>query len=123
MSDAHRLAALLADALEGHGQADFEAALAPGAIVWHNADRAEVDAVENMVRITALTELVNDLKCETVYLAPTPDGFVYQFVVRGTVASNGKPFEMQNCVVAATADGKYTRLDEYVDPTLATQFI
>ena len=35
--------------------------------------------------------------------------------------ANGNAFEMQNCVVASMADGKVTRIDEYVDPTVAAQ--
>ncbi len=61
----------------------------PGPIVWHNHDRKEVDAVENMATIAMLSQLVDGLKSETRYLAPTADGFVFQFVVRGTVNSNG----------------------------------
>ena len=51
----------------------------------------------------------------------TPDGFVMQFVMRGIVTANGKPFEMQNCIVVSMIDGKVTRIDEYVDPTVAAQ--
>jgi ketosteroid isomerase-like protein len=122
MADMDGLVAALVGALDGTDPAAFEAALAPGAVVWHNHDRKEIDATENMAGIAMLAQLVNDAKCETTYLAPTPDGFVFQFVVRGTVASNGKPFEMQNCIIATTADGKYTRIDEYVDPTVGAQF-
>jgi ketosteroid isomerase-like protein len=122
MADMDTLVSVLATALEGGDPAGFADALAPGAVVWHNHDRKEIDAIENMAGIAMLGQLVNDLKCETTYLAPTPDGFVFRFVVRGTVASNGKPFEMQNCIVATTADGKYTRIDEYVDPTVGAQF-
>jgi ketosteroid isomerase-like protein len=122
MADMNELVDVLTAALEGRDTAGFTAALAPGTVVWHNHDRQEIDAIENMAGIAMLAQLVNDAKCETTYLAPTPDGFVYQFVVRGTVASNGKPFEMQNCIIATTADGKYTRIDEYVDPTVGAQF-
>ena len=62
-----------------------------------------------------------DLEFETVRLAPTPDGFVMQFALRGTVIANGNPFEMQNCVVVSIVDDQVTRIDEYVDPTVAAQ--
>ncbi len=122
MADMDELVRVLAAALEGQDTAGFTSALAPGAVVWHNHDRKEIDAIENMAGIAMLAQLVNTPKCETKYLAPTPDGFVYQFVVRGTVASNGKPFEMHNCIIATTSDGMYTRIDEYVDPTVGAQF-
>jgi len=122
MAEHEKLAGALASAIEGSDADGFVAVLAPGAIVWHNHDRKEVDAVENMASIAVLSQLVDGLKSETLYLAPTADGFVFQFVVHGTVKSNGKPFEMHNCIVATTADGKYTRIDEYVDPTVGAQF-
>lgn len=122
MAEAEDLAGALAAAIEGSDADGFLAALAPGAIVWHNHDRKEVDAVENMAAIGMLSQMVEGLNSETLYLAPTADGFVFQFVVRGTVTANGKPFEMHNCIVATTADGKITRIDEYVDPTVGAQF-
>jgi ketosteroid isomerase-like protein len=121
MADHEALAGALAAALEGQDTDGLVACLAPGAIIWHNHDRKEVDALENMASIAVLSQLVDALKCETLYLAPTADGFVFQFVVRGTVKSTGNPFEMHNCIVATTADGRYTRIDEYVDPTVGAQ--
>ena len=121
MAEHEELAGALAAALEGRDLDGLTAVLAPGAIVWHNFDRKEVDAVENMATVAMLAQIVSDLKCETLYLAPTADGFVFQFVVRGTATANGNPFEMHNCVVATTADGRYTRIDEYVDPTVGAQ--
>jgi ketosteroid isomerase-like protein len=121
MSEAEVLAAALATALEGRDPDGFVAVLAPGAIVWHNHDRKEVDAVENMAAVGMLAQIVSEPKCETLSLAPTANGFVFQYAVRGTVTASGKPFEMHNCIVATIADGKYTRIDEYVDPTVGAQ--
>jgi ketosteroid isomerase-like protein len=96
--------------------------LAPGAVVWHNHDRIDVDAIDNMASVAVLGELVDDLSVEHRLLASTPDGFVLQFVTLGTVRSNGKPFEMHNCIVVTRGDdGRITRIDEYVDPTVGAQ--
>ena len=109
-------------ALTGGDPDDFVALLAPGAIVWHNHDRKEVDARENMAAIGMLGQLVENLKNERVLLSPTDIGFVLQFVVRGSVRSSGNDFEMQNCVVVTTTDdGLISRIDEYVDPTVGAQ--
>ena len=109
-------------ALTGGDPDDFVALLAPGAIVWHNHDRKEVDARENMAAIGMLGQLVENLKNERVLLSPTDNGFVLQFVVRGAVRSSGNDFEMQNCVVVTTTDdGLISRIDEYVDPTVGAQ--
>jgi len=110
-------------ALTGRDPDDFVALLAPGAIVWHNHDRKEVDARENMAAIGMLGQLVENLKNERVLLSPTDNGFVLQFVIRGSVRSSGNDFEMQNCVVVTTTDdGLISRIDEYVDPTVGAQF-
>lgn len=109
-------------ALTGGDPDDFVALLAPGAIVWHNHDRKEVDARENMAAIGMLGQLVENLKNERVLLSQTDTGFVLQFVTRGSVRSSGNDFEMQNCVVVTTSDdGLISRIDEYVDPTVGAQ--
>ena len=119
MATHDQMAASFDAALAGGDPDDFVVLLAPGAIVWHNHDRKEVDARENMAAIGMLTQLVDNLKNERVLLSPTDTGFVLQFVVRGTVRSSGNDFEMQNCVVVTTTDdGLVSRIDEYVDPTV-----
>jgi ketosteroid isomerase-like protein len=110
-------------AIEGRDPDAFVAVLAPGAIVWHNHDRKEVDARENMASVAMLAQLVDGLKSEQVRYAAIDGGFLLQFVVHGTVKSNGNAFEMQNClVVTTTDDGLISRIDEYVDPTVGAQF-
>lgn len=100
----------------------FVGVLAPGAVIWHNHDRKEVDARENMAAIATLAQLVDELENEHVLLAPIDGGFVLQYVTRGTVRANGNPFEMQNCLVVTTDDdGLIRRIDEYVDPTVGAQ--
>jgi uncharacterized protein len=121
MAEVKELVAAFNGALEGKDTDAFVASLAPGAIVWHNYDRLEVDARENMGAIAMLGQIVSDAEIETLYLAPTPDGFVLQFALRGTAISSGKPVEMHNCIVVTTKDGAITRIDEYVDPTIGAQ--
>jgi ketosteroid isomerase-like protein len=109
-------------ALEGRDPDAFVAVLAPGATVWHNHDRTEVDARDNMAAIAMLSQIVDGLAIDHPLLAPIDGGFVLRFVTRGTVKANGKPFEMHNClIVTTTDDGLVSRLDEYVDPTVGAQ--
>jgi hypothetical protein len=121
MADIDGLVDSFITALEGNGTDALAANLAPGAIVWHNHDRLEVDAIANMAGIDMLGKIVQDPKFETVRLATLPDGFLLQFVLRGTVTASGKPFDMQNVVIITTAGGQITRIDEYVDPTVGAQ--
>jgi ketosteroid isomerase-like protein len=122
MPSTDELVATFDDAITGKDPDAFVAALAPGAVVWHNHDRKDVDARENMAAIAMLAQLVDGLENEHVRLAEVDGGFVLQFVTRGTVRASGKPFEMQNClVVSTTSDGLIERIDEYVDPTVGAQ--
>jgi hypothetical protein len=110
-------------ALDGSNPDAFVAVLAPGAVIWHNHDRKEVDARDNMAAIGMLAQLVDELKNEHLLFAPIDGGFVLQYVTRGTVRSNGNAFEMHNCIIVSTNDdGMITRIDEYVDPTVGAQF-
>ena len=109
------------DALAGKGDA-FVASMAPGAVIWHNHDRKDVDAIDNMAAVNMLSQIVDDLATETRLRTPIDGGFLYQYVTRGKVRANGNPFEMQNCLIVHTnADGLITRIDEYVDPTVGAQ--
>jgi ketosteroid isomerase-like protein len=122
MSQIDELVAAFDAAIEGRDADAFVAALAPGAVVWHNYDRKEVDARENMAAISMLSQLVDGLKSEHLLLASIDNGFVLQFVVHGAVRSNGNSFEMHNCIVVTTGDdGLISRIDEYVDPTVGAQ--
>jgi hypothetical protein len=121
MADIDGLVESFITAVEGNGTDGLVANLAPGAIVWHNYDRVEVDAVANMAAIDTFGKIVGDVKFTTIRIASISDGFVLQFVMRGTVTASGKPFEMHNVIIVATADGKIARIDEYVDPTVGAQ--
>ena len=123
MATHEELIAAFDAALVGGEPDAFVEALTPGAVVWHNSDHNEVDARENMAGIAMLGQLVDDLANEHLLFTPTADGFVLAYVTRGTVRSNGNPFEMHNClIVRTTDDGLIERIDEYVDPTVGAQF-
>jgi hypothetical protein len=75
-----------------------------------------------MAAVAMLAQIVDGLQIDHPLLTPIDDGFVLRFVARGTVKSNGNPFEMHNClIVTTTDDGLISRLDEYVDPTVGAQ--
>ncbi len=122
MPSIDELVATFDDAITGKDSDAFVNALAPGAVVWHNYDRKEIDARENMGAIAVLSQLVDGMTNEHVRLAAIDGGFMLQFVTKGTVRSSGNAFEMQNCLVVSTNDdGLITRIDEYVDPTVGAQ--
>jgi hypothetical protein len=105
MPSHEELTAAFDAALTGGEPDAFVAALAPGAVVWHNHDHNEVDARENMAGIAMRGQMVDDLENEHVLFAPTDDGFVLAYATRCKVRSSGNPFEMQNCLIAHDHDG------------------
>ena len=121
MADIDAIVRSLTDSLRTGSADAFVAYLAPGAILWHNDTRQEVDAETTLRGIGARLQLVRDREPEVLRVSPTRDGFVMQFALRGTVVASGSPFEMQNCIVVTLADDRFTRIDEYVDPTVAAQ--
>jgi uncharacterized protein len=90
-------------------------------VVWHNSDRVEIDRGTALSRISALSQIAEGVTLETVRFIETDIGFVEQIVIRGTLNATGKPLELHNCLLVSVVDGKIERIDEYVDPTVATQ--
>jgi ketosteroid isomerase-like protein len=95
--------------------------LAPGAVVWHNDDKQDRDAVDNMKRAGDLQRFLRDVRVEVVRREPLSDGMLQQFVIHGTAAATGRPVAAHNCVVMRVDGGMITRIEEYVDPTFGAQ--
>ena len=87
---------------------------APDAVIWHNNDGASQSVAQNLVVLEWVVKNISGLRYEDVRRAPTPNGFVQQHVLRGT-APSGAAVEVAACIVCTVADGRITRLDEYLD--------
>ncbi len=87
---------------------------APDVRVWHNFDGIEQTADENLRVLTWLVRKVKNLRYEEVRRYATPEGFAQQHVLRGT-APNGAELEVPAAMFCTVADGKITRLEEYLD--------
>ena len=94
--------------------AGVRACYAPNIEVWHNNDAQVQDAETNLRALTWVTQNIKELRYEEIRRQATPSGFVQQHVLRG-IAPNGKALELPACIVCTVADGKITRLDEYLD--------
>lgn len=90
-------------------------------VVWHNSDRVEIDKGTALRRISALSQLAKSVTLEAVHFLETDVGFVEQIVIRGTIKATGNPLELHNCLLVTVVDGKIKRIDEYVDPSVASQ--
>jgi ketosteroid isomerase-like protein len=93
----------------------FAALCAPGAVTWHNFDDAEVPASKTAATLDWLHRTVADLDWVELAVLPTADGFVARTLMTGTAP--GGPLRAHSCVIATLdADGRITRLEEYLDP-------
>jgi ketosteroid isomerase-like protein len=99
----------------GKGDLDAVRAIyAPDAVIWHNNDGVEQNVAQNLAVLAWVVKNISGLRYEDVRRFPTPSGFVQQHVLRGS-APSGVAIEIPACIVCAVANGRITRLDEYLD--------
>ena len=103
-------------------RAPFEALFAPGCLLWHSGDKADVLAA-NRPGAAVLREIVDDLHAEIVQheAFASGSGEMIRLIMRGTVRESGQPLEAHSCIVLAVGEQGITRIDEYIDPTLSGQ--
>lgn len=70
----------------------------------------------------AVHRVVKDFRYEDAVRSATATGFVEEHAVRGTLP-DGKPLDMQVCVVADIRDGKVASVREYLDTGAAAGLI
>lgn len=87
---------------------------APEVTVWHNTDGAVQDLEQNLAVLRWATTNISGFRYEQVRLQTTDTGFVQQHITRGR-APNGSELSMPACLVCTVADGRITRVDEYLD--------
>ncbi len=118
MSDAFAVADRFFAAVAA-GDLDAVASIyAPDATIWLNTTGARVDVAGNLRVLKWLGRVLTDRRYDVIRRQATPEGFVQQHVLRGTLA-DGSAFAMDACIVAAVMQGRITRLDEYLDSRAA----
>ena len=95
---------------------------AEDAAVWHNFDGVAQTVDQNLRVLAWVAANVDGLRYEDVRRRVTADGWVQQHVLRGT-APNGEPLALEACIVFTVADGRITRLDEYIDSEQAAPLL
>lgn len=97
------------------GDADYmRQCYAPGAAIWHNTDGIEQTIDDNVKVLEWFIRTLPNRQYTVLRREPLSDGFVQQHVLSATLP-DGTPWKMDACVVVKMADGKITRLDEYID--------
>ena len=87
---------------------------APDAVIWHNNDGVEQSPEQNLRVLQWVVDNLRDRAYDDVRRCTTDTGFVQQHVLRFTRADDTRQ-EIPACIVVQCADGKITRLDEYLD--------
>ena len=90
------------------------ACYAPDARIWHNFDQIVLTPAESVAGLELLFTNFTQRRYIDVRRTPTPNGFVQQHILRLTRV-DGVVIDWPGCIVFEVADGKITRLDEYVD--------
>ncbi len=87
---------------------------APDAVIWHNNDGATQTVDQNLATLSWIAANVKGFRYDDVRCQATGSGFVEQHVTRG-MTPKGAEFAFPACIVATVADGRITRIDEYLD--------
>jgi len=112
--DIDQLASRFFQALERGDVAAVGECYAPDAMIWHNYDQLEQALDANLRVLRWVVDNVAGLRYEDIRRVVLDDGFVQQHVLRGT-APNGAPLEVPAMMRVMVADGRITRLEEYLD--------
>jgi ketosteroid isomerase-like protein len=83
--------------------------------VWGNFDGREQDLHRSMKILQWMVTNLADRRYEVTRRERLADGFLQEHVLHGT-APNGTAIAMPACIIATIADGRITRINEYLDP-------
>ena len=114
MSDALDVADRLFTAIEAGDIDAVRGLYAPDMVVWHNNDGIEQPGEDNLRVLQWVIANLSERRYEVVRRTTIDGGFVQQHVLHG-VAPSGDRIAMPACIVGLVADGRITRLDEYLD--------
>ena len=98
--------------------AALEAVCAPGSILWINLTEQDRALDASLPAFAALRSKMPDLRLDSVRRRGVAGGFVEQHVLTGTLP-NGDPLRVVGCFIGTVANGRITRLEEYVDGSQA----
>ena len=102
-------------AIERGDVAAIRGIYAPNAKIWHNNDGKTQSVDENLAVLGWVVANISEISYTEARRHPTPTGFVQQHVMRGRLKKTGKEFVLPACIVCEVANGRITRLDEYLD--------
>ena len=96
------------------------AVYATDAVIWHNFDEVEQSVEDNLRVLGWMAGTFSERRYEVVFRKEWDEGFVQQHVLHLT-KRDGTTIALPACIVARVADGKITRIDEYLDSAQAAR--
>ena len=88
---------------------------APDIVVWANIDDREQDLERSLKVLGWLCSKLSDRRYDVTRREIIDGGFLQEHVLRG-VAPDGTEIASPACIIAHVADGRVTRIHEYLDP-------
>lgn len=101
-------------ALEAEDQDKAASFYADDVIVWHNADKREKDKAHSLAILKAVFGLLKKPNYEVLRREPITGGVLQTHILHATMP-DGSPFAIHAAIVFECANGKITRLEEFVD--------
>ena len=112
-TEMHELADRLLDAITSGDTEGVRAVYAPDAEIWHNFDEQNQTVDENVASMDDLHRRASGLAYTEIRRFLAPGGFVQQHVLVGE--AKGGPLHMPAMIRFWVAEGRVTRLEEYLD--------
>ena len=101
-------------ALETGDVDTLNAIYTPDARIWHNDTSDEQGVEDNLKTLRGLHQVVSGLHYEITRRAPVEGGVYQQHVLRGRLP-DGAEVAMAAAMYLAVADGRISRIEEYLD--------
>ena len=117
-ADINALADRIFAAIEAGDVAAVRAIYADDVSVWHNFDQVEQDREQNLRTLGWMHAHASGLRYTEVRRIVLDHGFVQQHVLRA-VAPDGTEMAIPAMLHVHCADGRITRIEEYLDPAQA----
>lgn len=108
------LAKAFFEAIEGDQLEKVRELYAPDVEVWHNVTDHAQSREENLKLLANFAGRVSKRRYEVLSREFFPGGFVQRHRLHGELGS-GQPLALHACLVVHVADGRISRLYEYLD--------
>jgi len=105
----------LFDSIESKDIDAIRALYAEGIQVWNNVQRQPMTREQNLKLLQLFTSRMKEIHYEILYVRVFPGGCVDRHVLRGTTV-DGKAIEAHVCLILEIAEGRITKIYEYLDP-------